>query len=127
MADTVPIRVYEPDKKLIEEIANEQGVKRADVVAEMIEEQTGERHVHECPECEEVFDIREVDPETIREHGVLNSDMRLVVRGQRSVKDFECPCCNSTVQPGDLDMKEPASPDDVSEVDSGSDASEEPA
>lgn len=114
MAETEPIRVYAPDKEFITDLAEEQGVKVADVVADFVEMHSGERHVYECPECGEKFDLSEVDPETVRERSAVTSDMRHVVRGQRTVKDFECPRCNEAVQPDDLDMDTPASGDDVS-------------
>lgn len=114
MAETEPIRVYAPDKEFISDLAEEQGVSRADVVADMVEMHSGERHIYECPHCEDKFELDEIDPETVRERSAVTSDMRHVVRGQRTVKDFECPCCNEPVQPEELDMDTPASPDDVS-------------
>lgn len=98
MADTTTVRIYATDKERIEEMADARGTKPADVVADLLREPA-----HLCPECEEPFLAEEIDPETVEEHGVLTSGVDRLVKGERDVKDFECPCCEARVRPKDVE------------------------
>jgi len=98
MPETTTIRVFPEDRDRIGEIADAKGQNIAETVADLIREPT-----FVCPECGEPFDAEEIDAETIEEHGVLSSDAAAVVRGERTVKDFECPSCSERVRPDDLE------------------------
>jgi hypothetical protein len=98
MAETETIRIYVDDKERIKEIAESRNVKAADVVSELMYEP-----MYRCPECEEPFDPEEVDGSTVREHGVMSTSVDNLVRGEREVKDFECPCCGERIRPVDIE------------------------
>lgn len=98
MADRATIRVYESDKERLKEIADATGRNMADIVAEFIREP-----VYVCPECGEPFDVEEVDPETVEEHGMLTTGVDKLVKGEREVKSFECPTCSERVRPADIE------------------------
>jgi hypothetical protein len=98
MAETETIRVYKPDKERLNEMAESRGVKVADVVSEHIREPA-----YLCPECDDPFDPEEVDPDSVREHGVMTTSVDKLVKGERDVKDFECPCCEARVKPQDIE------------------------
>lgn len=98
MTETETIRIYKTDKDRIKEMADARGVKAADVVADLMREP-----IYRCPECGEPFDSSEVDPSTVREHGVMSTGVDKLVKGQRDVKDFECPCCEDRVKPKDVE------------------------
>jgi len=98
MAEKATVRIHQSDKDRLSEIAEATGQNVADVIAEFIREPA-----YVCPECEEPFDPSEIDPETVEEHGVLTSGVDRLVKGQRDVKDFECPCCESRLRPKDIE------------------------
>ncbi len=98
MAETVTMRVYEGDRERIKQMADARGVKSADVVADLLREP-----VYVCPECGDPFDPAEIDLSTVREHGVFTTGVDRLVKGQRDVKDFECPCCEARISPEDMD------------------------
>jgi hypothetical protein len=98
MVETETIRIYAGDKERIKDMADARGAKPAEVVADLIREPT-----YVCPECDEPFDPSEIDPETVREHGVLTSGVDRLVKGERDVKDFECPCCEGRLRPKDIE------------------------
>lgn len=102
MAKTETIRVYKNDKKRIKDIAESRGVKAAEVVSELLYEP-----VYRCPECGDPFDPEEVDPATVREHGLFATEVGKLVTGQRQVKDFECPVCEGRISPDDIEAAEP--------------------
>jgi predicted RNA-binding Zn-ribbon protein involved in translation (DUF1610 family) len=95
------IRVQKSDKERLKEIADATGMNVADVVAEFLREPA-----YVCPECGEPFDPAEVDPETVEEYGMLTTGMDKLVKGQREVKHFDCPCCSETVRPEDIEAVE---------------------
>lgn len=99
MADTDTIRIYSNDKQRIKEMADAKGVSVADVVQHLLHEP-----VYRCPECEDPFTASEVDGDTIRERSVLMTETKHFLKGERTVKDFECPCCEARVKPTDLDV-----------------------
>ena len=98
MAQTATVRVYESDKERIQEIAEATGLRTADVVAEFIREPA-----YVCPECDEPFDPAEVDRETVEEHGLVTTGLDKLVKGQREVKAFDCPCCSERVRLKDIE------------------------
>jgi len=98
MAETTAVRVYESDKERLQEIAEATGLNTADIVAEFIREPT-----YVCPECGDPFDPAEVDRETVEEHGFLTTGVDKLVKGQREVKAFDCPCCSERVRPKDIE------------------------
>lgn len=112
------VQVWSPDKERIKDIAEEEGVIQADVIAEAMEAYTGEKHHHRCPECDDLFTMEEVDPSTVREKGLITSDVRYLIRGKAQVRDFECPCCEARITPDD------AAVDSLASVDKGSEESE---
>ena len=101
MADKATVRVYEGDKERLRRIAEATGRNTADVVAEFIREPA-----YVCPECNDPFEPAEVDPETVEEHGMLSTGVDNLVKGQRDVKSFECPCCAGRVRPKDIEAVE---------------------
>jgi predicted RNA-binding Zn-ribbon protein involved in translation (DUF1610 family) len=119
------VRVYAPDKSFIKEKADAEGVSQADVIAEAIEAYGDVTHHHRCPECGCRFELEEVDVETVRESGVVHTDVRYFLRGKTQVKDFECPSCNARITPQDAEMQEPVSTEDVSDPDTESRESED--
>lgn len=119
------IRVYEPDKEWINEKAEEEGVSQPEVVARAIEAYGDVTHHHSCPECGCRFELSDVDPETIRETGVVHTDVRYFLRGRGQVKDFECPDCEARLAPEDAEMEGPVSTDDVSGADTESGETED--
>ena len=98
MAETTTVRIYATDKNRIKEMADARGSKPADVVADLLRDPA-----FRCPECGDPFVSEEIDPETVEEHGVLTSGVDKIVKGQRDVKDFECPCCEGRVKPQDVE------------------------
>jgi predicted RNA-binding Zn-ribbon protein involved in translation (DUF1610 family) len=108
MVEKATVRIHKNDKERLNEIAEATGQNIADVIAEYIREPA-----YLCPECEEPFDPAEVDPETIKEHGMLTTGADKLVKGQREVKSFECPNCGERVRPKDVDA---ADADDQSGV-----------
>lgn len=113
--DRKTVQIYEADKQEIDRIADEQGVIHADVVAEAMEEYTGNQHHHRCPSCDGRFSLEEVDTTTVREKGTITTDVRYLLRGRGEVKDFECPRCEERISPDDAEMDSPVSADDVSQ------------
>lgn len=109
------VQVWSPDKNRIKEIAEEEGVIQADVVAQAMEAYTGEKHHHRCPECGDSFTMDEVDPSTVREKGLITSDVRYLIRGKSEVEDFECPSCEGRITPDDAEVDSLASVDEDSE------------
>lgn len=101
MVETTTVRVYESDKERLKEMADARGGKPADVIAHILREP-----VHRCPECGEPFESEEIDPQTVEEHGVFTTGVDTLVRGEREVKNFECPCCEVRIRPQDLDTIE---------------------
>lgn len=99
MAKTKTVRIYATDRERINEIAEMKGEKPADVVAELLRDP-----LYRCPECGEVFDPCEVDPSTVREHGLFSCGMEKLVRGEREVKDFACPVCGEQISPVDIEQ-----------------------
>jgi hypothetical protein len=99
MAETTTVRIYASDKKRIKEMAEATGSKPSDVVADLLHDEVA----FECPECGDTFTPEEVDPETVREHGMLKTGVDNLVKGKRDVKDFDCPCCEEPVKPEDVD------------------------
>lgn len=93
------IRVYEADKERLKEITDATGRKMADIVAEFIREPD-----YLCPDCEEPFAADEIDTETVEEHGLLTTGVDNLVKGQKEVKSFECPCCEGRLSPSDVNM-----------------------
>jgi predicted RNA-binding Zn-ribbon protein involved in translation (DUF1610 family) len=93
--------VYESDKERLNSIAEATGRGVADILAEFIREPA-----YVCPECEEPFAPEEIDPETVKEHGVLTTGVDKLVKGQRDVKSFECPTCSERVRPRDISAVE---------------------
>lgn len=118
------IKVYVPDKEWIKERAEREGVTQADVVAEAIEEYAGAEHHHHCPHCDGRFTLDEVDTATVREAGVVATDVRYFLRGKSQVRDFECPCCNDRVKPEEAEIGHPVSTGDLSESDADADSQE---
>ena len=114
MADTATVRVYESDKERIMEMADARGSRPADVVAELLREPA-----FRCPECSEPFVSEEIDPETVEEHGVLTTGVDNLVKGQREVKDFECPCCEGRVKPQDVETIDASEHDRTTPEDMG--------
>jgi len=98
MAKTETVRVYKEDKKRINEMAEARDAKNADVVADLLREP-----VFRCPECGEPFDPSEVDPETVRERGMMSNRVDKLLKGEREVKDFECTTCEGRVKPEDVE------------------------
>lgn len=113
--DRKTVQIYEADKQEIDRIAEEQGVIHADVFAEAMEEYTGTQHHHRCPDCDGHFSLEDVDTSTVREKGIITSDMRYLLRGRSEVKDFECPQCEARIRPDDAEMASPVSTDEVSQ------------
>jgi len=101
MAEKATVRVYKSDKERLGRIAEATGRNTADVVAEFIREPA-----YVCPECDEPFEPAEVDAETVEEHGMLSTGVDNLVKGQRDVKSFECPCCSGRVRPKDIEAVE---------------------
>ena len=99
MPEFATIRIYEEDKNRLKEITEATDRKMADVVAEFIREPD-----YLCPECEEPFVADEIDTETVEEHGVLSTGLDNLVKGQKEVKSFECPCCEGRLSPEDVDV-----------------------
>lgn len=99
MGKTTTVRIYEEDKERIAQMADAKGVKPSEVVAELLREPA-----YVCPECGDPFAPDEIDPETVEEHGLMTTDVGRLVRGERQVKSFECPCCEARLQPSDVDM-----------------------
>jgi len=118
-------KIYKADKEWLKETAEREGVPQADVIAKAIEEYADAKHHHECPHCECRFTLDEVDTSTIREQGAINTDVRYLLKGDRTVKDFECPGCEERVTPGDAEIQTPVSASDLSDVDTDEDAEEE--
>jgi len=98
MTKTTAIRVFESDKERIQEIAEATDLSTAEIVAEFIREPA-----YVCPECGDPFDPAEIDRETVEEHGLLTTGVDKLVKGQRDVKSFECPCCGERVRPKDIE------------------------
>ena len=101
MAEKATVRVYKSDKERLGRIAEATGRNTADVVAEFIRDPA-----YVCPECDEPFEPAEVDAETVEEHGMLSTGVDNLVKGQRDVKSFECPCCAGRVRPKDIEAVE---------------------
>lgn len=113
MPEFATIRIYEEDKKRLKEIVDATDRNMADVVTEFIREPE-----YLCPECEEPFVADEIDPETVEEYGVLSTGLDNLVKGQKEVKSFECPCCEARLSPEDVDRADDghfdrATPDDI--------------
>jgi predicted RNA-binding Zn-ribbon protein involved in translation (DUF1610 family) len=98
MAETTTIRIYETDKQRIKEMAEARNSSTKEVVADLLRDPG-----FVCPACGDPFDPAEVDPESIEEYGLLTTDMTNVVRGERDVKSFECPCCRERISPEDIE------------------------
>lgn len=94
---TKTIRVYETDKERIKDIADSTGRNIPDVVADIIREPD-----YVCPECGDPFSAGEIDASTVEEHGALWTDAGSLMKGQRDVKSFECPCCEARLKPEDV-------------------------
>lgn len=109
------VQIYEPHKEWMDQVAESEGVTHAEVQAKLIEEYSGEQIDHVCPQCEGRFTLDDVDVSTIREHGAINTDVRYLLKGNRTVKDFECPHCEERISPDDAEMSSPVSSDDVSQ------------
>jgi predicted RNA-binding Zn-ribbon protein involved in translation (DUF1610 family) len=101
MAETTTIRIFESDKERLQEIAEATGMNTADILAEFIREPA-----YVCPECGDPFDPAEVDRETVNEHGLVTTGLDKLVKGQREVKSFDCPCCSERVRPKDIEAAE---------------------
>lgn len=101
MAEKATVRIHESDKERLSEIADSTGQNIADVIAEFVREPA-----YVCPECGDPFDPAEVDPESVDEHGLLTTNVDNLVKGQRDVKSFECPCCSERVRPKDIEAVE---------------------
>ena len=101
MAETTTIRIFKSDKKRLQEIAEATGMNTAKILAEFIREPA-----YVCPECGDPFDPAEVDRETVNEHGLVTTGLDKLVKGQREVKSFECPCCSERVRPKDIEAAE---------------------
>lgn len=101
MAEKATVRIHESDKERLSEIAEATGQNIADVIAEFIREPA-----YVCLECGDPFDPAEVDPETVEEHGLLTTGVDKLVKGQRDVKSFQCPCCSERVRPKDIEAIE---------------------
>ena len=114
MAETATVRVYQSDKERIKEMADARGSRPADVVADLLREPA-----FRCPECGEPFVSEEIDPETVEEHGVLTTNVDNLVKGQRDVKDFECPCCEGRVKPQDVETVDASEHDRATAEDIG--------
>jgi uncharacterized protein YlaI len=114
MPELETIRVYDTDKARLKEIADATGQKMADVVAEFIRDPD-----YLCPECEEPFAADEIDTETVEEHGVLSTGLDNLVKGQKEVKSFECPCCEARLSPEDVDRADDGSFDRATRSDIG--------
>ena len=97
MPDTETVSVHESDRERLKEIAEVTGKSTADVVAEFIREPT-----YVCPECEEVFAAEEIDGNTVEETGLMSTSMGTLVKGQREVVSFECPCCGERISPEEV-------------------------
>lgn len=114
MAETTTVRIYATDKERIKEMANAKDSKPADIVAELLREPA-----FRCPECGEPFVSEEIDPETVEEHGVFTSGVDKLVKGERDVRDFECPCCDARVKPEDVETIEASEHDRATREDIG--------
>jgi predicted RNA-binding Zn-ribbon protein involved in translation (DUF1610 family) len=101
MTEKKTIRVFKSDKERLQEIAEATGMNTAEILAEFIREPA-----HVCPECGDPFDPAEVDRETVEEHGLVTTGLDKLVKGQREVKSFECPCCSEQVRPKDIEAAE---------------------
>lgn len=125
--ETTTIKVYQPDKDWIAEKAEREGVTQAEVFAEAIEEYADAEHHHRCPSCDGRFTLDEVDMSTVREAGMVTTDVRYFLRGKSQVKDFECPCCDDRLTPDEAEIGQPVSTDDLSDEDSDVDTDEDSA
>lgn len=114
MPEFATIRIYEKDKQRLKEITDATDRKMADVVAEFIRDPD-----YLCPECEEPFAADEIDTETVEEHGVLSTGLDNLVKGQKEVKSFECPCCEARLSPEDVDRADDGSFDRATRDDVG--------
>jgi hypothetical protein len=101
MAEKSTVRIHKSDKERLGRIAEATGRNTADVIADLIREPA-----YVCPECDDPFEPAEVDPETVEEHGMLSTGVDNLVKGQRDVKSFECPCCDGRVRPKDIEAVE---------------------
>ena len=101
MAEKATVRIHESDKERLASIAEATGQNVADVIAEFLREPA-----YICPECGEPFDPAEVDAETVEEHGMLTTGVDSLVKGQKEVKSFDCPCCSDRVRPKDIEAAE---------------------
>jgi predicted RNA-binding Zn-ribbon protein involved in translation (DUF1610 family) len=105
MAETTTIRVFKSDKERLQEIAEATDLNTAEIVAEFIRQPA-----YVCPECGEPFDPEEIDRETLEEHGLLTTGVDKLVKGQRDVKSFECPCCGERIRPKDIEAVDGGKP-----------------
>jgi predicted RNA-binding Zn-ribbon protein involved in translation (DUF1610 family) len=101
MTEKATVRIHKSDKERLGSIAEATGQNIADVIAEFVREPA-----YVCPDCGEPFDPAEVDAETVEEHGMLSTGVDTLVKGQRDVKSFECPCCAGRVRPTDIEAVE---------------------
>lgn len=118
MPEKKTVRIHKEDKERLTEIAEATGQNLADVIAEYVREPT-----YICPECGDPFDPSEIEPETIKEHGMLSTSVDKLVKGQRDVKSFECPSCGERIRPKDIEAagtdEFDANPDGVTASDMG--------
>ena len=101
MPETTAVRVYKEDQERLKEISDATGRDMAEIIAEFIPEPA-----YLCPECEEPFAPEEIDPSSVEEHGMFSTGVDNLVKGQREVKSFECPCCQGRLSPGDVGVEE---------------------
>lgn len=100
MAETKTIRVYQEDKEKLQEMAEAFGVPAKDVIAGIMAERA-----MACPECGGEFQGEEIDEETVEHHGVFTVGVESLVSGQRGVKSFDCPCCDTQISACDVEME----------------------
>ena len=101
MTEKATVRIHKSDKERLGSIAEATDQNIADVIAEFVREPA-----YICPECGEPFDPAEVDAETVEEHGMLTTGVDNLVKGQKEVKSFDCPCCSGRVRPKDIEAVE---------------------